>query len=211
MHFALFTAKMIKADRSTYQNQCISHPKDFMAYTSYLWALYSWSFHTPFLSIKLRQIIGQSVAFRIPLFLNVFTGLGFYLYLHVGSIKAIFTPRLSKDDYSIHQTLDNLQYRNNIKDYLFYTISMNDKKISDAAFAKLKADSTWENQIHENLESGIDDFFLITMHHFLSIYTVKNTQKLIEPFGKSLDRLGLYFISYSASKHYLYRSWLVCT
>lgn len=186
MLYAVFSACMIKADWTTYQNQSISDPKDFFAFTSYIWLPLLTIVPFAILIFKNTEGFSKSFAFVAPLMLQLLIGFSFYVYLHSSNIIAIFTPKMNHQDYNVTQTLEKIKYQQSIKEYLYYTLPMNDKRITDAAFAKLKATSDWQDQMYRCLEDCEDENFQTTIHHFLSVYVVDHSEELMVAFGKSL-------------------------
>lgn len=186
MIYAVFSAIMIRADWSTYQNQSISDPKDFLAYTSHIWVPLLMIIPYTFVLLNKNGDFQQNWLFKLPLILLVLIGAGVYTYLHSGSLRYVFSAKQNENDYYAQQTIEKIKSSTSIKDYFYYTLPSNDKKISDAAFLKLKADTTWENKIYKYLEDCSEVSFQITIHQFLSVYKVDNPEKLMEPFGKSL-------------------------
>lgn len=185
--YALFNAIMIKAEWSSYQSQSISHPKDFMAFTGYIWVPLLMIIPYGLWVYKSDFMLHNSMALKVPIMINVFIGAATFMYFNFGFVKSIFTPRLSDTEYAYQQTLDRIQYEPKAMNLLYFTRpDYNDRKIVDAALSKIKSDPTWEYQITKALENCKNDQYFLELYYYLSAYKVENSDKLIGPFTQSI-------------------------
>ncbi|MBK9109074.1 MAG: hypothetical protein IPM92_12095 [Saprospiraceae bacterium] len=199
--YSVYTAMMIRADWSTYQNQSISNPMDFIAFSSYILLPLLMIIPYAFSIYKNDGSFGQSIVFKATWIFNVIIGLLIYMFMHMGSIRAMFSPKLSEGEYAILQTLEKINYQQKIEDYLFYTLTDHDKRISDAAIAKLKADTTWADHFYQKLGDCDNSYSIGIIHQYLSIYTFEYPEKLMEPFKHSLGCLEKYIKEYADNEY----------
>lgn len=185
--YSVFTSLIIKADWATYQNQSISNPVDFIAYTSYIWAPLLMIIPFGMFIFSGELVESASNVYKVPLILNVLLGMGIFMYFNFGFVKVIFTKRESEQDYAIQQYIERIQNERKVMDVLYFTRPGNDRKVMDAAMTKIKTDPTWESQLIEALENCKKDDSFLEIYHFLSVYKVDDPDKFLHPFANSIE------------------------
>ena len=189
--YTYFNAIMIKSDWSTYQYQSISNPRDFLAYTAYIWV--PLLVIIPYgLYINLSDTSFQTGAsFRWPLIINVVIGCGIYLYFNYFIYRYPRTKHLSDEAYYNQSALDNIKYSKKVTDILYLTRTTNEKIVVDAAVTKVKSFADWEKQLSDLLSNcDPEDYFWPEVYYFLSTYSVDDSAKITEPFSKSITCLA---------------------
>lgn len=88
--YAFFSAILIKNEWVTYSQQSIANPKDFLAYTSYIWMPLLMIVPYTLAIYKSDQAFTQSMAFKVPLIINVMIGLFTYMFFHSYYFRALF-------------------------------------------------------------------------------------------------------------------------
>lgn len=190
--YTVFTAGMIKLDWTTYQYQSIVNLKDFMAFTAYLWVPLLMIIPYGLWVFKPDSIIHPGLIFKVPIIINVLTGIAIYSYFNFGMVKAIFGPKQSEQDYYIQQTINRIHNERHIMDILFYTRPDNDKKIVNAAFSKMSSLKGWQQELEVVLQNCENMGSITEVYHFLSAYFIENPETMVAPFEKSLECLAAY-------------------
>ncbi len=188
--YTYFNAIMIKSDWTTYQYQSISNPRDFLAYTAYIWVpllvlipygLYIFMSGTSFQT---------GAAFRWPLILNVVIGCGIYFYFNYYISRYPATKHLSEEEYHNQTSIEKIQNSIKVSDILYFTRTTNEKIVVDAAVTKVKSFPDWEQQISDMLSNcDLEDYFWPEVYYFLSTYTVDDSAEITEAFSKSITCL----------------------
>ncbi len=88
--YAFFSSMMIKSEWVTYSQQSIAKPKDFLAYTSYIWMPLLMIVPYTLAIYKSDQAFTQSIAFKVPLIINIMIGLFTYMFFHSYYFRALF-------------------------------------------------------------------------------------------------------------------------
>ncbi|MBK9256689.1 MAG: hypothetical protein IPM42_14470 [Saprospiraceae bacterium] len=185
--YSVFTSLMIKADWPSYQNQSISNPLDFLAYTSYIWVPLLMIIPYGLLMFANDALVSPINIIKVSLFLNVLLGVSIFTYLNFGFVKVIFTKRESEQDYAINQTIVRIQNERKLMDVLYYTRPRNESKVVDSVLNKIKSDPTWEYQLIKALENCDQDESFHEIYHFMSVYKLDNPDKFVIPFGNSIE------------------------
>lgn len=182
--YTVFTAIMIKMDWSTYKYQSVSNPKDFLAFTSYVWlpllmiipmAAYIYFGKTP-----------QSLLFKLPLIINVIIGISLYSYFNFNFLKYKATTSESEESYYIQQTLQKIKNAKEVKDYLYFARPGNEKKLVDAVWIKINSNPSFGNELAVALSSCKNDEYY-EVYYFLSSYFMDKNKALESGFLSSLD------------------------
>ena len=196
--YTVFTSIMIRADWSTYQNQSLANPKDFLAYTAYIWVPLLMIVPYAMATYKHEMAIHQSAYLKAPLILNVVIGIIVYIFLN-NNLRYAIDSFTSKDN-SYHPDIEKIQNVVKLEDYLHYTLPNYDKKIIDAAFVKLKSDPAWDEQFYKKLEDCNNNYSIGMIHKYLSIYTFEYPEKLMPHFKKSMSCIATYVNDYAANE-----------
>ena len=199
--YAVFTSIMIRADWSTYQDQSISKPQDFLAHTAYIWV--PLLMIVPFAAAvyKSETAIDQSIFLKALLFINAILGIIVFIYF---KFYIYYKPYLNnifkseKNEY--HPDLEKIKFVVKLDDYIHYTLPYNESKIRDAAFAKLKSDPAWEEQFYKNLVDCNNNYIIGRIHEYLSVYTFEYPENLMPCLKKSISCIGTYVQEYAANE-----------
>lgn len=190
--YGVFTAIMIKLDWTTYQYQSIANLKDFMAYSAYIWVPLLMIIPYGLWVYKGDSMLHPSLIFKVPVMINVLIGIAIYSYFNFSTVKAIFGPKQSEQDYYIQQTIDRIHNEKHIMDILFYTRPDNDKKIVNAAFSKMSSLKGWQQELEVVLQNCENMGSFTEVYHFLGAYFIENPETMVAPFEKSLECLAAY-------------------
>lgn len=189
-----FTAIMIKMDWSTYQYQSVSNPKDFLAFTSYIWL--------PLLMIiPMATVIyfgktSQDLLFKLPLIINVIIGISLYSYFNIPFIRYKIESNKSEEPYHIQQVLEKIKYAKDIKDYLYFARPGNEKKLVDAVWHKINSNPSFGDELAVALSSCKNDEYY-EVYYFLGSYFMDKSKNLEHGFIKSLDCIKNLLIQYN--------------
>lgn len=199
--YAVFTSIMIRADWSTYQNQSISKPQDFLAYSSYIWVPLLMIVPFSMAIYKNEMAIDQNVFLKSMLILNVAIGFSYFVYF---KSYIYYKPYLNKifnsEKNNYHPDLEKIKYVVKLDDYIHYTLPYYDSKIRDAAFAKLKSNPSWDEQFYNILVDCNNNYTIGRIHEYLSIYTFEYPEKLMPYFKKSMSCIATYVNDYAANE-----------
>lgn len=200
--YAVFTSIMIRADWSTYQDQSISKPQDFLAHTAYIWV--PLLMIVPFAAVvyKSETAIDQSIFLKALLVINAILGIIVFIYFKFYIYYKPYLNNIFKSEKNVnHPDLEKIKYVDKLDDYIHYTLPYNDSKIKDAAFAKLKSDPAWDEQFYNTLENCNNNYIIGRIHEYLSIYIFEYPEKLMPGLKKSISCVGTYVQEYAANEN----------
>lgn len=188
--YAAFSAAMVKLDWSTYQYDSTLNPKNFMAYTAYIWVplltiipFALWIFSKDFST-------SSGLTFKFLVLFNVFIGASLYLYFNFGFLKSLTSPQKSEQDYFVQQTIEKIQSQSEVIKILYYTRPLNEKSVVDAAWVKIKSIPNWETQLTNQLENCNHNSEFNEIYDFLSTYRLDNPAPFVTPFLNSMECLS---------------------